>query len=362
MARKHQQRDDEPVHIPVGFCFEPDSRRRAERRADRGDAEALKGQAEESHGPGEPAQPPVNPLGPSRQRDEPVPPSKQSDQAAPPSGGGPAESVARPGKRNRRGFLRSIVAFFVAIFTLITTTILVLGLVGAAAYVTLNFYVSGHEVMVPDIRGVTPVEALERLGPNGLFLELERREYNEVVPRDAIAGQFPSPGMKVKSGTPVRVILSDGAVRVRAPKLIGMSEINAGVAARSLPQADLDVGPNAVNYSNKVRKGDVIAQDPPPGTPILRGSKIKLLVSAGPKSASYSMPDLRNKTLHEARAALSALQLTLGPIREADQAGMERGIVLAQQPGPGKRVAPGASVVLTVASGLEEGSEPRPER
>ena len=243
---------------------------------------------------------------------------------------------------------------------LVATTLLVFGLVGAAAYMTLKIFVSGHAVKVPNVRGITVEEALEKLGSADLLLKLDRREYSEAVPRGNVILQFPTSGTKVKANTPVRVVLSDGAVRVRAPNLVGMTEINAGVAVRSVAQADLDVGQRAADYSTKIKKGDVIAQDPPAGTPIMRGSKIKLLISLGPRPVDYTMPDLRNKTIQEARTSLGAMQLVLGEVREMDHAGAERGIVVAQQPSPGRRVSSGASVILTIATGLGENVTPRP--
>jgi len=262
----------------------------------------------------------------------------------------------------RRRYGRAALLIVLAIFRLVATTLLVLGLVGAAAYMTLRFYVGGREIKVPNVCGSSVEDALEKLDSAGLLLKFDRREYSEVVPRGNIVAQFPAPDTKVKTGTPVRLVLSDGAVRVRAPNLVGMTEINAGVAVRSVAQADLDLGPGAADFSPKVKKGDVVAQDPPPGTPILRGSKVRLLVSRGPRPVDYNMPDLRNRTIQEARMTLAALQLLLGEIREADQAGAERGIVLAQQPGPGMRVTPGASVILTIATGLGEPSTARPAR
>jgi beta-lactam-binding protein with PASTA domain len=260
----------------------------------------------------------------------------------------------------RRRFGRAVFLVLLAMVRLVVTTVLVLGLVGAAAYMTLKFYVGGREIKVPNVCGVSVEDALEKLDSASLLLKFDRREYSEVVPRGNIVAQFPAPGMKVKTGTPVRVALSDGAVRVRAPNLIGMTEINAGVAARATAQADLDVGPGATVYSPKVKKGDVIAQDPPPATPIMRGSKIKLLVSQGPRPLDYSMPDLRNKTIVEARASLSAMQLILAEVHEMDHAGAERGLVVAQRPDPGKRVTAGASVILTIATGLAENAASRP--
>jgi len=271
----------------------------------------------------------------------------------------PAAGVERVVRPRRGGLGRALLRLVLALVRLAATTLLVFALVGGASYLIVKTYVGSAAVAVPNVCGIPVEEALDKLASPHLQLELDRREYNEAIPRGNIIGQFPSPGMKVKLNTPVRVVLSDGAVRVALPNLVGMSEINAGVAVRAIPQADLDIGPGAQLYSNKVKKGDVAAQDPPAGSRILRGSKVKLLVSLGQRPLDYHMPDLRNRTIQEARAALGTLQLTIGEVREADQPGALRGIVVAQQPAPGRRVSPGAAVSLTVATGLGEPT-PRP--
>ena len=276
-------------------------------------------------------------LGVARATPAPSPPLTGREQAVLPRG---------------RAFGGVVVAIVGGALRLIATTLLVFGLVGAASYFTLKYYISGHETKVPNVCGVTLDEALEKLKPSGLLLELDRREYSEAVPRGNVIAQFPSPGVKVKTRTPVRVVLSDGAARVPAPNLAGQSEINAGVALRAIAKADLDVGARAFAYSAEIAKGGVIAQDPPAGTPVLRGSRINLLISLGPPPVYYEMPDLADRTLQEARIALGEMQLTIAEVREDDYPGARRGIVVTQQPRPGQRVSRADPITLTIATGM----------
>ncbi len=239
------------------------------------------------------------------------------------------------------------------------TAALVMGLIGGASYFIVKSYVGGPEVQVPNVLGVTVEEALEKAKTANLFLELDRREFSEAVGRGNIMAQAPAPGVKVKQRTPIRIVVSDGSVRVRVPNVVGLTEIKAGVAVRSVPNADLDIAePVARAYSPTVKRGDVIAQDPPAGVPIIRGARIKILVSLGPYPADYNMPDLRHRTVQEARAVLGAMQLTLGEVREVERPGAARGVILDHHPGPGSRVSPGAAIALTIASGLEPAPQP----
>lgn len=247
---------------------------------------------------------------------------------------------------------RAVGRIALAALQLVATTLLVFALVGAASYFVLKAYVGGREVAVPNICGLTLERALEKLKPRQLYLELDRHRYSDAVPRGHIVAQFPSPGVKVKARTPVRVVVSQGAARVRAPSLVGMNEVKAGVTLRAVEQADLDVGKIARIYDDAVPEGFVIAQEPPPGTPIRRGSRINLLVSLGPRPVYFQMPDLREKTIQEARVALGELGLAIAEVREVNWPGISRGIVVDQEPRPGARVSRRDPIILTVASGL----------
>jgi len=246
------------------------------------------------------------------------------------------------------------------VFRLVVTTLLVFGLIGAASYFVLKQYVGGSVTTVPHIRGLSADAALKKMAESNLYLQLERREFSDAVARGSIVSQFPVAGVKVKERTPVRVVLSDGPVRVAVPRLIGAPQIGAGVTVRSVPDADLDVADTAECYSADVKKGIVVAQDPPPGASIQRGGKIKLLVSKGPPPVEYYMPDLRNSTIEEARAALAPMGATIAEVREMNHARAQRGAVLAHQPGPRERIARGATMSVTIATGLEPSSPPPP--
>jgi len=284
--------------------------------------------------------------------------SPEAPVAEPAAASGEDDLAAEPARRGKRGLLGLLFSIIRAGFILAATTLLVFGLVGLASYWVVKSYVGGKEVEVPNVCGLTLEDALGKLKPRLLYLELDHREYSDTVPRGGIIGQSPSPGMKVKARTPVKVVLSDGAAKVRVPSVVGMSEVNAGVALRAVPAADLDVGERAYAYSRDVEKGDVIAQDPPPGTPVLRGSRVNLLVSLGPPPVYYEMPDLREKTIQEARIALGAIRLQIAEVLEKNAPGVERGIIVGQVPPPGRPVKRGDRIVVTIASGL--GGNPSP--
>jgi len=197
----------------------------------------------------------------------------------------PLSGRSFPRSRTRRLVWGLFVVLLEAL-RLVATVLLVFGLFGAASYLILQAYIGGREVSVPRVQGATLEEALEKIKPSGLLLELESRRYSEGLPRGYIIAQAPDPGARVKSRTPLRVVVSDGAARVPAPNLIGQTENQAGVLARAFEdhagvKVDLDIGRKSYTYSGTAPKGDVIAQEPPPGMPISRDGRINILVSLG---------------------------------------------------------------------------------
>lgn len=63
------------------------------------------------------------------------------------------------------------------------------------------------------------------------------------------------------------------------------------------------------------------------------------------------VPRLIGKGSHVAKPLITGVQLTLGVIRLVATSEVPAGVIMDQHPRPGRRVAPGTPVDLTVASG-----------
>ncbi|MCL6537327.1 MAG: Stk1 family PASTA domain-containing Ser/Thr kinase [Acidothermus sp.] len=100
--------------------------------------------------------------------------------------------------------------------------------------------------------------------------------------------------------------------------------------------------------SATVPKGVVIDQNPTAGYPLAQGSTVTIFVSSGPRLVA--VPDVRNKTLDEARQLLQQQGLKVGSV--SNQNSQEpQGTVLAQDPAAGTQIPAGSAVNLVVASG-----------
>ncbi len=236
-----------------------------------------------------------------------------------------------------KGFMRGIGLFL---------ALIAVGLVSAVAVVAL--LLRQEEVRVPDLAGQDIVAVIELLNQQGLQLKVERREPSPSLPRDAVISQLPAAGSSIKKGRQVRVVVSIGPSDTETPKLIGEHFRKADMMIR---QAGYLPGPLTRVSSDTVDRDLVIAQDPPPGSPIERGGKISLLISSGKKQETLVMPRLTGRTAEQALLIVDRMSLQHRVQYKAAgerPAGAER-MVIGQKPAPGSPVDSDATVELVVS-------------
>jgi serine/threonine-protein kinase len=104
--------------------------------------------------------------------------------------------------------------------------------------------------------------------------------------------------------------------------------------------------------STDVKKGVVLTQDPPLGTLVDKGSKVKLTVSAGKKMVQIP-PDIVDMNLQDAEAALADLGLRARPVEETNST-ETKGQVTHTDPLPGESVPVDSVVTVYYSAGLVE--------
>ena len=107
--------------------------------------------------------------------------------------------------------------------------------------------------------------------------------------------------------------------------------------------------PEATQVASTKEVGLVVEQSPGGGEMAARSSRVQLSVSAGPDTVD--VPELRDFSQDEATAALGNLDLRVGSVKEVDDSGLDKGQVVATDPGAGESVAVDTEVALTVSSG-----------
>jgi serine/threonine-protein kinase len=206
--------------------------------------------------------------------------------------------------------------------------------------VTLTVSTGKPRVQVPDVRGRSVTDAVTALAQLGLNPKITRVYSGAQV--DTVTGQNPAPGDRVLKGSDIRVNVSRGAKPVSVPDVTGEPYANAESALRGqgFVVARVDV------QSDQAAQGVVVAEDPPPGQQVPKGSKITLSVSKGPSATQ--VPDVTHQNQAAAEALLAGAQLTPAVIYEPVTDPSQDGIVLSQDPVGGSAAKANEVVTITV--------------
>jgi serine/threonine-protein kinase len=219
------------------------------------------------------------------------------------------------------------------------------GIISAFAVVALLLH--QEEVRVPDFTGQEIVTVIETVNQLGVQLKVDRRESSATLPRDTVVSQTPPGGSGIKKGRQVHVVVSLGPSEMQTPKLVGEHYRRADVMTR---QAGFLPGTLSRISSDSVQRDIVISQDPPPGSPMDRGGKINLLVSAGKKTDPLVMPKLTGKNAEEAAIIVDrmGLQYRVSYRSSGNQYSAER-LVVSQKPVDGSPVRADTTVEIVVS-------------
>ncbi|MBP3266015.1 MAG: Stk1 family PASTA domain-containing Ser/Thr kinase, partial [Clostridiales bacterium] len=137
---------------------------------------------------------------------------------------------------------------------------------------------------------------------------------------------------------------SNTPVEVEMPTVVG-SDLES--ARNALAALGLNV---LVDFqeSDTIASGIIISCDVQPGTKILSGTNVNLMVSSG--TDSVEMPDVVGKPISEAKLTLELSGFTV-MAEEASSDDVPQGYVISQNPDPGVMAAKGVAVTITVSVG-----------
>jgi hypothetical protein len=136
-------------------------------------------------------------------------------------------------------------------------------------------------------------------------------------------------------------ILSSGSANVTVPQLQGLQR---AVAVKRVHDKHLRVSFSS-RYSDAAKKGTVIAQRPRAGARVDRDSKVRVVVSAGPRPVP--VPEVVGRDVADAQRALQDARLQAHVTRKPAP-GEQPGTVIAQSPRSTATAPPGSTVELTV--------------
>lgn len=165
------------------------------------------------------------------------------------------------------------------------------------------------------------------------------RKITGKYPADTIVSQRPLPGSRVMTGTTVDLVVEAESVLV--PEFRGMTRRQA---AALIEQRRLRLGKVDQEITGRSRAGQIIEQHPSPGTRVMTGTTVSLVVEA----PSVIVPQLINRHIDQARQILYNTNLKPGQVRTELSDSPHAGIIRHQGIKAGTRVRPGTEVHLTM--------------
>ncbi|MCH1403776.1 MAG: PASTA domain-containing protein, partial [Candidatus Nanopelagicales bacterium] len=154
---------------------------------------------------------------------------------------------------------------------------------GQAVNVTIS---TGREqATAPQLLGLTSLDAV-RTALSDASLQLgDVTEEDSNQPAGYVLAQDPAEGAQLAAGSAVSVVVSSGLVEV--PELSGVS---LAQARSDIAQAGFEI--QVIEQESSLESpGIVLAQAPPPGTSLERGSIVTITISVGPEPTESPTPE-----------------------------------------------------------------------
>ncbi len=198
---------------------------------------------------------------------------------------------------------------------------------------------------VPDVRGISIVDARERLVGEGLRDTVIDRRYNAAYPPNYVIDQNPPASQIVKPGRKIYLTINTSSVpKVIVPDVENMSLRNAKL---QLQNYGLELG--NVSYVSSLFKNSVLHQSIKGGTAVERGAVISLIVSDGLGTSMVKVPDLTGLRLSEAQSRLRDARLRIGKVTFRPSATVEASRILSYKPDDKDSLREGSRVDLVVS-------------
>lgn len=134
--------------------------------------------------------------------------------------------------------------------------------------------------------------------------------------------------------------------KATVPGVVGMKK---EIAMQRLQDAGYEPIQYEVRFDDTVREGLIIRQTPEGNEVTKPGRKVFLIISGGKEIAT--VPDLRGKSLRDAKMILLKSNMAVGNISYAYTDSASNGTVYQQQPGAGQKTSASTQVSLVISQG-----------
>ena len=229
--------------------------------------------------------------------------------------------------------------------TVWTVLIILLVIAGTMAVLYMNGIIFNKTVQVPNVTGMTLTDATAAIKAANLSLEVEQEVYNADVESGKIITQDPAAGSELQENKVVKVTVSKGIKTVTVPDVVGMDEDEA-TTTLTAQKFNVDI---KREYNSNYGYGAVFSQDPSASSTVQEGTKVTIYVSKG--EDTVSVPGIIGLTQADAQSRLSANNLNVGTVTQAESSQYAAGVVISQDPAESTSVSKGTYINFVVSTG-----------
>ena len=191
---------------------------------------------------------------------------------------------------------------------------------------------------VPTLRGLTVDQASAELEEAKLDVGRITQVFNESIAKGIVIRSTPAAKTELAPDTAVSLVVSKGRKPVKIKDYVGK---NAAAAERKLTALGLKVDLEQ-DYSETLKKGLVISQDPTKGATLFKGDEITLVVSQGPPLVE--VPNVRAQGVDSATQELQAAGFVVSVQQHPTYIGL--GFVYSQSPAAGEMLPKGSVITI----------------
>ena len=227
-----------------------------------------------------------------------------------------------------RAFVRTIrILGIAAVYSFVFT---------ASVFLTMSLLIKGDELTTPDLIGKTVKSAYEVAAQRGLYIRKVVGDFGGGYLPGTVVNQSPAPNTKVKAKSVVKIFIPLDLAQIIVPDLTGYSMRDS---ENILKKNKLKKGHVSYIAVKDVLLDMVLSQSYPSGSRISENSAVDILVSRGPESPSYVMPDLIGKEASKVLVFFESKGLKLSKIEDVPYFGLKPGIIVKQFPSPGFEIS-----------------------
>ncbi len=197
--------------------------------------------------------------------------------------------------------------------------------------------------VLPNVVGLKFVDAQTALDKAGFHARQGETRFHKTIREGVVLQEDPPAASRQKRGTDVVLAISAGQKTAEVPQLIYMTQQQAKVA---IENTGLTMGTVTEKMSDQQR-GFVVESNPPAGAKLGLPATVDIVVSRGP--ASLPVPDLRGRTLAEARSMLETMGLRVGGVSRDTSSITPENTIIGQIPAAGQNVGSGGAVNLRIS-------------